>query len=227
MSLTAKQRSRTSIVNEPVTFVVRPWHLVVTEKEVVLAPMAVPWKGIVLFCGLFMVFCGLLALPVVVSSAADQRWPIALAFCVFAGVICTGTTILLSCSYRSAHNEGPPLLIDRVERIVHVPKFNLSVPIDEVDHLQVRNDMPDEEEFSLENNVSELVLVLRDESQRNWYPLLICYSCDYYDKLAKELAALNLMPIKRVKGVPGSKLVYEKWLTPEPDRGAETSEAPS
>ncbi|WDI42122.1 hypothetical protein [Bremerella sp. P1] len=227
MSLTAKQRSRYAIVKEPVPFVVHPWNLTVTEKEVILTPMAVPWRGIGVFCGLFIIFCGVMAVPVVLWGEPDQRWWVVLFFSLFAIFICTLITTVIYYSYRSAQSDGPPLLIDRVERIVHVPKFNLSVPFDEVDHLQVRNDMPDEEEFSLENNVSELVLVLRDESQRNWYPLLICYSCDYYDKLAKELAALNLMPIKRVKGVPGSKLVYEKWLTPEPDRGAETSEAPS
>ncbi|QDU75460.1 hypothetical protein Pan97_24920 [Bremerella volcania] len=205
-------------------FVVHPWNLVVTEAEVVLVPRPVPWGGIGVFCALFILFCGLMAVPVLVWGEPDQRWSVVALFSLFAASICLLATTVIYFSYRAAENEGPPLLVDRVEQMVRVSKHNLSLPIDQVDHLQVRNDMPDDDgKFRAETNISELILVVRDETEPKRYPLMVSFSCDYYDTLAREIAQLNLLPVKRVKGVPGSTLVYEKWLTPTPDHAVETT----
>lgn len=217
MSQAGKQRSKSSIVNEPVMFVLEPWSLVVTETEVILAPRPVPWNGIGLFCGLFILFCGLLAMPVVVWGEPDQRWVFVALIVLVAVVTCSFTTAIVYYSYRAAQYAGPQLFIDRAEQIVHVPRHGLSVPIAQVDHLQVRNDMPDEDgKFMSETCISELVLMLHEDNQVNQYSIIECYQSDYYDPLARELASLNIVPVKRIKGVPGSTLVYEKWLTPLP-----------
>lgn len=215
MSVGAKAYPKNSIVNEPVVFVVHPWKLVVTEKELVVTPMPVPWLGMIVVCVLFTLFCGVITLPAFIWGEPDDHWWFVLLISLVVFFTCTMISSLLYFSSRFAQAEGPPLIVDRVEQMVHVPKHNLSVPIDQIEHLEVRNDMPDDDgNFRFEESLSELILLVRGEGEPKRYPLMTCTACDYYDTIAREIAHVNVLPVKRIKGVPGSTLVYEKWLTP-------------
>lgn len=224
MSVGASNRAKSCLVNEPVVFVVHPWNLVVTENQVALVPRAVPWTGLVVVCVLFFLFCGLLSLPVLIWGDPGPRLEVLLMFGLFATFNCILITTVVFYSHRVTQEEGPPLLIDREQNMVHVAKHDLCVPMDQVEYLEVRNDMPDDEgNFRHETNTSELVLVVRDGEERKRYLLMACSSWDYYDPIAREIAKLDILPVKRVKGVPGSTLVYEKWLTPAPPGQEESS----
>ncbi|MFN3151416.1 hypothetical protein [Bremerella sp.] len=220
MAAGAKTYPKNSIVNEPVVFVVHPWKLVVTEKELVVTPMPVPWLGMMVVCVLFTLFCGLITLPAFIWGEPDDQWWLVVLISLVVFFTCTLMSSLVYFSSRFTQAEGPPLMVDRVEQMVHVPKHNLSVPIHQVDHLEVRNDMPDDEgKFRSETSLSELTLLVRGEDEPTRYSLMVCTACDYYDTLAREIARVNVLPVKRIKGVPGSTLVYEKWLTPTSSEG--------
>lgn len=223
MSVGAKTYPKYSIVNEPVVFYVHPWKLVVTEKEVVLTPMPVPWLGMIVVCVLFVLFCGVITLPAFIWGEPDDRWWFVLLISLVVFFTCTLISLVVYFSYRVSQKEGPPLIVDRVERMVHVPKHNLSVPIDQIEHLEVRSDMPDDDgNFRSEESLSELILLVHGEGEPKRYPLMMCTACDYYDTIAREIAQVNVLPVKRIKGVPGSTLVYEKWLTPRPEEEQQT-----
>lgn len=226
MSLAAKDRAGESTVKEPVVCVVHPWDVVVNEAEVILVPKPIPWVGIPIVCGLFIAFCALMYWPVWVWGEPESRWSMGLLFVLFAAFMCTVFAALIYFIYHSAQKEGPPLRIDRVGKTITVPRHQLCVPLDQIERLEVRNDMPDDQgQYRYEDSNSELILVVREEGGPKCYPLLLnSSSCDYYDKFAHEIAKLNILPVKRVKGVRGSKLVYEKWLTPPP-AGEETADA--
>jgi len=218
MSLAATERAKSSIVNEPVRFVVDPWILVETETEVILAPQPMPWHEVGMFCGLFVLFCGLLALPVVVGEEPDRQWEVVIGTALLAVVTCTFTVIFVYSSYRANQKEGPQLFIDRVGGMVHLPKHNLSVPFDRVEHFEVRSSMPDEEgKFPTETIHSELVLLVRVDGQLIRYPILDSPVPQGYNRLAREIAKLNILPVKRVQATPDCTLIDEKWLTPPPE----------
>ena len=191
MTLAAKANSKASIVNEPVVFVVHPWDLVVTDAEVRLVPRPVPWLGMVVVSGLFTAFCGLMSLPILVwSDPADVQWVIPV-FGLFAFVMSILFSSIIYWSYRFAQQQGPPFVIDRIAGVIHVPLHQLSVPLDQVDYLEVRNDMPDEQgNYRSEDHCScELILVVRGEETPKRYLLVDGTAQDYYDPVAREIAA--------------------------------------
>ncbi|PQO33304.1 hypothetical protein C5Y96_10660 [Blastopirellula marina] len=217
-----KTYPKLSIVNEPVVYVIDPWKLVATEKKVVLEPLPVPWRGIPIICCLFIAFCGLLYVPVWVWGEPESRGGIAILFAAFAAFNCILISTLVYHSYRWAQKNGPPILIDLIDNTFSVAQHQLCVPLDQVAYLEVRNDMPDDQgNYRFEDGTSELILVVRGEEGPKRYPLIDCSTSEHYDALAREIAQLKIVPVKRVKGVRGSKLVYEKWLTPQPDHEAE------
>lgn len=192
------------------------WQLIVTPERIEIAPMAVPWRSILVYNVIFLLFFSGWAF--LVARYGDLGLPltapvIAAGFYLFTGGLFTGWIVW---TFRQALDAGPWLIIDRAERTIQLPREGVTAPLAQVDHLQAISTyrFGSKSWASQGAILSELNLVMRDGAAQRRYPLLRSIFDGAFDKLAAQIAEFDLVPVKRIRG--NSERIYETWLTAEP-----------
>lgn len=202
------------VFGEGVYSSVQTWKLVVTPEKLELVPAETP-RGQIIGVNVFLLLFTCLFLFLSIRFV-DTIHPAAIVFGILLiaatiGGSITGVTLM---SIRDAQRHGPWLIVDRVEGIVHLPGHDLSVPISQVDHLQaVTSRIFGQKITNRTALLSELNIVLREGDTTRRYPMLRNAYAKGFDALAKEIAALNILPVKCVHGLDRSTWIGEKWLT--------------
>ncbi|PQO44232.1 hypothetical protein [Blastopirellula marina] len=192
------------------------WQLIVTPERIEIAPTAVPWRSILIYNGIFLLFFG--GWGFLVARYGDLGLPvtalaIAAVFYLFTGGLFTGWIVW---TFRQALDAGPWLIIDRAERTIQLPREGVTAPLSQVDHLQAISTTRYGSNAWLSQGdiLSELNLVMRDGDAQRRYPLLRSIFDGAFDKLAAQIAEFDLVPVKRIRG--NSERICETWLTTDP-----------
>lgn len=186
----------------------------IKPETVVLMPRKIPKLTIVapfvLFTPFFVVF------GVLVYVLGENPWrDVGLVTLVW-GVTCGLSTLISRAIYRRSL-EGPWMVIDRQKQTLHLPRTGETIPFAEIDHLLDIGSYPfHQSKWSSEPCSSEFHLVLKQGETLRRVPLFRCReTSDAFRHLAKALAGLNWIPVKQIRGIEYSRMIIQRWLTPE------------
>ncbi len=190
-------------------------YLDITPEKVVLMPRKLSKWTIV---GLSMLVTPLFAVFGVLAFLYGRSpWVDAGIVAIVWGVTCCLGTVIGWVTYRGSL-EGPWMVIDRMNQVFHLPRTGESIPFDKIDHLQDIGTYPFHQSvWSSDTCGSEFLFVLKEEGTRRRVPFLrgTHETTNDFRHLANALAGLNLVPVKRIRGVSYSSKINQRWLTPD------------
>ncbi|PQO46408.1 hypothetical protein [Blastopirellula marina] len=192
------------------------WKLVTTPDSVQIEPKEIAWGFLMGVNSVILLLNVSAALMFFLYGKPHEKVPGSIVFLLTGVMIATLLPYFGWRKLRHQQRMGPWLLIDQNARTVTLPRHGITVPLEAVDHIQAISGSlyggaywPDEE-----GEESELNLIVREGEKRLRYPLMSAGGGATFTPLARTIAELDLMPVKRVQSNWEPLQIYETWMTP-------------
>ncbi|MCC9609319.1 hypothetical protein LOC68_05815 [Blastopirellula sp. JC732] len=195
---------------------IRTAKLEITPDDVKITPAKTAWGCLVSFNLLCLLVWFGFFYPVYLYAEEDRR-----VFGLFAVTLtmlatAAGVTALTLWQFWREQARGDWLIIDRWNGVVSLPRQGITVPIEAVDHLQaITGTRYQESGWSESEHKSELNIVIRAGGELRRFNLITYLGDSEFEAMAKSIATLELLPVKRVKSIWEPKQIFETWLTPQ------------
>lgn len=192
------------------------WKLLTTPDSVQIVPEEISWWGAVWLNLIFMSLAGSGALVVAVYGDPEAKLPGAIVFLLVGAVTGAFGTYMGWRDLQRQQRLGPWLLIDRDTRTVTIPRQGITAALEAVDHIQAITGSSYGKRcwLSEDGGVSELNIIVREGGQRTRYPIISTSGDAVFTQMARTIANLDLMPVKRVQSNWEPLQIYETWMPP-------------